>query len=74
MAGEPMTIRVCAGLQLPPGSVVVDPCMGKGMTSRMAHYFDWDCVGVEINPKRLAKTIEWLGRQGYDVEEEKPCS
>ena len=65
MAGEPMTIRACAGLQFPPASTVVDFCMGKGMTSRMAHYFDWDCIGVELNEKRLAKTIEWLLRQGY---------
>jgi len=65
MAGEPMTIRACAGLSLPPGSTVVDVCMGKGMTSRMAHYFGWNCVGTELNPKRLAVTVAWLERQGY---------
>jgi hypothetical protein len=70
MAGEAMTIRVCAGLSLPPGSLVLDPCMGKGMTSRMAHYFDWDCIGTEINAGRLSKTIGWLRGQGYVVIEE----
>lgn len=69
MAGEPMTIRVCAGIDAPPGSWVIDPCMGKGMTSRMAHYFDWNVVGVELNQKRLAYTVKWLERQGYEIEE-----
>jgi len=69
MHGEPMTIRACAGLGLAPGATVVDMCIGKGMTSRMAHYFEWDCVGTEINPKRLAKAADWLRRQGYDAED-----
>jgi hypothetical protein len=68
MAGEPMTIRVCAGIDKAPGAWVVDPCMGKGMTSRMAHYFGWNALGVELNPKRLAYTVKWLERQGYEVE------
>ena len=72
MAGEPMTIRACAGLRLAPGSWVVDPCMGKGMTSRMAHYFGWNCVGVEINAKRLAAARAWLRRQGYQEESDGP--
>lgn len=69
MASEPMTIRVCAGLDFRPGSWVIDPCMGKGMTSRMAVYFDWNCVGVEINQARLDKTLAWLARQGYKISE-----
>lgn len=69
LAGEPMTIRACAGLGLPVGSWVIDPCMGKGMTSRMAHYFDWNCCGTELNPARLAKTLQWLERQAYTIEE-----
>jgi hypothetical protein len=67
MAGEPMTLRVCAGISAPPGSWIVDPCIGKGMTSRMAVYFSWNCIGIEINAKRLSVTIEWLKRQGYEV-------
>lgn len=70
MHGEPMTIRVCAGIEdKPPGSTVIDPCIGKGMTSRMAHYFGWNCIGTELNPKRLSKTVGWLERQGYEVTE-----
>ncbi len=69
MRAEPMTIRVCAGLKLQPGATLVDPCMGKGMSSRMAHYFGMNCVGSELNPKRLAVTLEWLRGQGYTVEE-----
>lgn len=69
MAGEPMTIRVCAGAGVPPGEWVVDPCIGKGMTSRMAHYFQWNCVGMELNQKRMDKTISWLSGRGYRISE-----
>lgn len=69
MAGEPMTIRACTGLLLSPGSLIVDPCIGKGMTSRMAHYFDWDCLGLELNHARLDKAINWLKKQGYACEQ-----
>lgn len=67
MDGEPMTIRVCSGLHLSSGATVVDPCIGKGMTSRMAHYFEWDCVGNELNPKRLEKTVQWITKRGYEL-------
>ncbi|WP_330633686.1 hypothetical protein [Halocatena halophila] len=67
--GEPMTIRACAGLDVEPGSTVFDPCMGKGMTSRMALYYQWDCFGTEINPKRLGKTLTWLERKDFEVTE-----
>jgi len=73
LSGEPMTLRVCAGVHLKPGSWMVDPCMGKGMTSRMAHYFDLNCLGVEMNFKRLDVTLRWLKRQGYAVIEEASC-
>lgn len=65
MAGEPMTIRVCAGLGLPSGAWLVDPCIGKGMISRMAHYFGWNCFGTELNAARLAVACAWLEKQGY---------
>jgi hypothetical protein len=48
---------------------VFDPCIGKGMTSRMALYYQWDCIGTEINPKRLGKTITWLERKNFEVSE-----
>jgi len=68
--GEPMTIRACAGIDVPPGATVFDPCIGKGMTSRMAMYYQWDCIGTEINPDRLGKTITWLERHDFDVTEQ----
>lgn len=65
MRGEAAALRVCAGLAMAPGETVVDPCIGKGMTSRIAHYFGWSVVGSEINPARLATAVQWLGQQGY---------
>ncbi len=67
MAGEAMTIRVCSGLH--GVTTIVDPCMGKGMVSRMAHYFGWNCYGIELNRHRLQVTLKWLSRQGYKVRE-----
>lgn len=69
LSGEAMTLRVFAGVQPSPGSLVVDPCMGLGMTSRMAHYFALHCIGLELNPTRLERTVDWLKRQGYEIEE-----
>jgi len=68
--GEPMTIRACAGVDVDPGATVFDPCIGKGMTSRMALYYQWNCIGTEINPKRLGKTITWLERKEFEVSEQ----
>lgn len=50
-----------------PGKIVVDPCVGKGMTARMAHKYGMICYGMELNPKRLAVTLDWLSRY-YEVE------
>jgi hypothetical protein len=65
MHGEAMTRCVFEGLVFPTGTVIVDPCTGNGMTSRMAHYFDCDFVGTELNSKRLDYTISWLLKHGY---------
>lgn len=46
-------------------ATVGDPCMGLGTTSRMADAFDLHCVGTELNPTRLARTIDWLVKHGY---------
>lgn len=70
MHGEPMTLRAVRGLSyLPVGGVIVDPCTGKGMTSRTAHAFGLHFVGSELNPERLGVTLKWLRGQGYDVAE-----
>jgi hypothetical protein len=68
--GEVMTIRACAGTNIDSGATVLDPCMGKGMTSRMALYFQWNCIGTELNSKRLGKAITWLERHNFEVSEE----
>lgn len=66
MSGQEMTLRACVGLHLPPGATIVDPCMGRGMTSRIAHILGWQFFGVELNPRRLAVASTWLRRQGYE--------
>lgn len=68
LSGEPMTRLVFDALALPAGSLVADPCMGLGMTARMAVEHDLDVLGTELNPTRLGRTVAWLQRQGY-VEE-----
>lgn len=65
LRGEPMTYRVFEGLALARRAVVADPCLGKGMTSRMAHQFGLNCLGIELNSARLAYAERWLARQGY---------
>jgi hypothetical protein len=63
--GEAMTRRGFEGLDLAPGGTVADPCLGMGMTSRMAHRFGQHCFGTELNAARLDRTIGWLLKQGY---------
>jgi hypothetical protein len=69
LADEPMTAHVFdhepAAAEKRP---VADPCIGKGMTARMSHARGIPCMGMELNPKRLATTLEWLGRNGAEVE------
>jgi hypothetical protein len=55
------------------GAWVVDPCIGQGMTSRVAHKLGFSCFGTELDPKRLAKTVAWLAKKGYQITEE-PCA
>lgn len=47
-----------------PGGIVVDPCVGRGMTARFAHRHGMACWGCEFNPARLAVTLDWLDRHG----------
>lgn len=65
LRGIHMTRCVFEGLSYPPGSTVGDPCIGKGMTSRLAHEQGWNCVGIELNGKRLDFAIRWLLKKGY---------
>ena len=63
--GQPMSHTAFAGLGLPRGSLVVDPCTGLGMTSRLAHIFGCHYAGTELNPTRLARTAAWVEKKGY---------
>jgi hypothetical protein len=65
MSGVKMTRTVLRGLAYQAGETVADPCMGLGMTSRLAHERGWNVIGTELNPKRLDRTIGWLLSHGY---------
>ena len=60
--GEPVT-RAILGAVVRPGDIVLDPCTGLGMTSRITHALGGYYRGTEMNAKRLAKTIAWLEKQ-----------
>ncbi len=64
--GDAMTRLVLGSLNYPQGTWVCDPCMGKGMTSRLAHERGWNVLGLELSPRRLETTIYWLLRHGYE--------
>lgn len=57
--GEPITRTVLAAV-VKPGSVVLDPCCGRGMTARNAHHRGGYFRGCELNSKRLEVTASWL--------------
>lgn len=65
MYGDAMVRTVLRGLSVRPGGIIVDPCMGLGTTSRMAHEFGCHCVGTELNAARLERTVAWLRKKGY---------
>lgn len=67
LTGEALVVRALSSV--PGARSVADPCTGLGTTSRAAHYLGWDCYGTELDPRRLARTIQWLVRQGYTFEE-----
>lgn len=57
--GEPVT-RAILGAVVKAGTVVLDPCTGKGMTARITHRLGGVFRGSELNPKRLEETAAWL--------------
>lgn len=44
------------------GGIILDPCCGLGMTSRLAVKLKMNFRGNELNPKRLQTTIDWLNK------------
>lgn len=61
------SIVSCIFQALPKHTVVADPCMGLGTTSRQAHKYGFNCIGTELNQKRLQRTIDWLIQHNYKV-------
>lgn len=57
--GEPVTRSVLVAV-VRPGALVLDPCTGLGMTSRIAHALGARFRGTEMNAARLARTRERL--------------
>lgn len=62
-----------AALGLWPPGTVLDPCSGRGLTSRAAFLAGWHSVNVELNPHRvsaaLARLARLTGRQPRLIEE-----
>jgi hypothetical protein len=44
---------------------VFDFCIGQGMTARKAYKYNKTVYGLELNPKRLKKTIEFFENKGF---------
>jgi hypothetical protein len=65
MSGDPMTAKVFEGIRDLAGATVLDPCTGRGTTSRIAHRFGLNFIGLELSEKRLNQTVQWLLKQGY---------
>lgn len=57
--GEPVTRAALAAVVV-PGSVVLDPCTGLGMTARVTHRLGGLFRGTELNSKRMEVTAKWL--------------
>lgn len=57
--GEAVTREVLRSV-VHPGTIVLDPCTGLGMTSRWTHRFGGCFRGTEMTAKRLAVTEAWL--------------
>jgi hypothetical protein len=63
--GESTTRKIFDSIPNIKNSLIVDPCTGTGMTSRMAHHSYSDFVGIELNEIRLNRAIAWLLKKGY---------
>lgn len=60
--GEPVT-RAALAAVVRPGSIVLDPCTGLGMTARLTHALGGAFRGTELNAARLARTVAWLEKR-----------
>lgn len=64
-SGDAMVRRVFEGIKMRESGFVVDPCVGSGTTSRVAHYFGQNFVGTDLNASKLKRVVNWLFRRGY---------
>ncbi len=46
-----------------PGNFVLDPCLGLGRTAHCCQTLSRRCIGMELNPARLAHTLDTLHRE-----------
>lgn len=49
------------------GESILDLCIGRGLTARIAHAQGKRVIGLELHPRRLAVTIDWLVQQGLQA-------
>lgn len=67
MTGEAVTRTLLTG-RVQVGDVLIDPCMGLGMTLRVGHELGALVRGNELHPARLSRCLDWAARQGLNVE------
>lgn len=48
-------------------AVVLDPCLGLGLTGLAAEDLDMRLIGMELHPRRLARAVDALAKRGYEV-------
>lgn len=65
--GEPIT-RAALAAVVRPGSLVLDPCTGLGMTGRITHVLGGQFRGCEMNAARLDRAAAWLRKRVGDGE------
>lgn len=59
------TPAYCLGKVCQHGTLVLDPCMGRGLTAVSADAVGARVVGLELHPRRLAVTIDKLAQRGH---------
>lgn len=60
------TPRIAIEERTEKGDIVFDCCMGRGLTAVSAHELGRRALGLELNPRRLAVTVEKLVKAIYD--------
>lgn len=66
-ADDAETPRIAIEAASDPGDIVMDICMGRGLTAVAAHETGRQSLGLELHPRRLAVSIEKLVDRIYDA-------